>query len=80
MNNKKKYRIEVPIDWVSGYLRYGHFEGTVELTDEEIEKIKNNIIDREFICDNLELVIDDYEINDYGNLGKPVIEEIDNVY
>ena len=38
--NKKKYKIAIPVDYIEGHLRYGHFEGIVELADEEIKQIK----------------------------------------
>lgn len=37
-----KYRIEAPVDYISGHLRDGVFTGMIELTDEEAESIKNN--------------------------------------
>ena len=75
---KKKYKIDIPVGWVAGYLKYGHFEGTVELTDEELKEIKSGSItpkDVAYECD-LDLIIDEYEVNDYGGLEDPIIEEV----
>ena len=30
-----KIYINAPVDYIIGHLRYGHYEGEVELTDEE---------------------------------------------
>lgn len=56
-----KFKVNVPCNYVQGYLRYGHFEGIVEADSKEdaIEKIKD------YVTGYLELEIDDYEVNDY---------------
>ena len=33
-------KINIPLDYVSGYLRYGHLEGEVELDSEEEKEFK----------------------------------------
>ena len=66
-----KYFISVPVDYVIGHLRYGHFEGVVELKDDEInnkEKLKK------LIRENCELLIDDWEIDSYGSLDMNELE------
>ena len=66
-----KYFISVPVDYVIGHLRYGHFEGVVELKDDEInnkEKLKK------LIRENCELWIDDWEIDSYGPLDMNELE------
>ena len=65
----KKILIDAPLEYVAGYLRYGHLEGVIEVPDEEFEKFKENPID--FLYDNeyideLDLLIDDWEIDDRG--------------
>ena len=41
MQNKKiKVKFNVPLDYVFGYLRYGHKEGILELTKEEFQRLK----------------------------------------
>ena len=67
----KKVYIYAPLDYVAGHLRYGHREGTVNLTDEEFEQFKTN--PKNFIYDNdveLDLVIDDWEIDDYSEIDR----------
>ena len=68
----KKFKVSVPYNYVSGYLRYGHGEAVIEA--EDIEKAEE--LAYEF--DDYELVIDDYSIDDCGNLdfGSIEIEEI----
>ena len=58
----KKYKVFVPCDYIVGHLRYGHFEGEVEVNS--IEEVKD-ILTKESIWCNLDLVIDDYSLDDY---------------
>ena len=69
-NNKIKVKFDIPLDYIMGHLRHGHKEGVLELTKEEFEKLKKdpmNFIDEEDILSNLELIIDDYRIEDWGS-------------
>ncbi len=70
MQDKKiKVRFDIPLDYVFGHLRYGHKEGILELTEEEFKKLKEdplNFVEEEEILSDLELVVDDYEIEDWG--------------
>lgn len=65
----KKVFVDYPVNWIAGHLRYGHREGSIEMTDEEFEEFKQNpekwLSDREDI--DLELLVDDWEIDDYDN-------------
>lgn len=67
----KKILINAPLEYVAGHLRYGHLEGAIEVPDEEFEKFKENPIDflndNEYI-DELDLLIDDWEIDDCGKI------------
>lgn len=67
----KKILIDAPLEYVIGHLRYGHLEGVIEVPDEEFEKFKENPInflyDNEYI-DGLDLLIDDWEIDDRGKI------------
>lgn len=63
------HRIQVNAltDYVMGYLRYGHYEGLINLNDEEFEEFKKNPI--KFLDDNdidLDFIVDDYRIEDIG--------------
>lgn len=65
----KKILIDAPLEYVAGHLRYGHLEGVIEISDEEFEKFKKNPID--FLYDNeyideLDLLIDDWRVDDCG--------------
>lgn len=71
----KKVFVDYPVNWIAGHLRYGHREGSIEMTDEEFEEFKQNpekwLSDREDI--DLDLLVDDWEIDDYDS-------EIENVH
>ena len=79
-------KINIPIDWIMGHLRYGHLEGEVDMdpdAEKEFKKLLKKEIDdepmtkeeweklddyKEWIRDNCSIVIDDYEIDDYGDI------------
>lgn len=66
---KKKVKFNIPLDYIIGHLRYGHLEGTLDLTEEEFKKLEEDppkFIDDNDILDDLELIIDDYRIDDRG--------------
>ena len=77
----KKIAINADNEYVIGNLRYGHSEGVIELTDEEYELFKKdpeNFI-YEYIDENdvdLELIIDDYEVDDVGPIYEINYKEI----
>ena len=60
-----KYLVYAPVDYVTGYLRYGHFEAEIEIPDDKLD-------DEEWIAETVrrsgELLIDDYRIDDYGEI------------
>lgn len=63
-----KVVITAPVDYVIGHLRYGHLEGEVELTDEQLELFKQDPAKAIQELDlDLELVIDDWEVDGYGD-------------
>ena len=69
----KKFRVTQDLDYVMGHLRYGHKEGIFEA--ESLEKIKEMFADG--CTDELELVIDDYAVDDYDDGGNEIeFEEI----
>lgn len=74
INKKKKYLLTGEVDYVQGYLRYGHYELETELTNEEAN-------DKEFIAQLLkdygELLIDDYRIEDVGDICSIGLENVD---
>ena len=65
----KRVHITAPLEYVSGYLKAGLLNGTIELDEEEFEEFKKNPID--FLYDNdyideLDLLIDDWRVEDRG--------------
>lgn len=60
----KKFYVTIPVDYVDGYLRYGHLEGIIEAENEVKAKEKaEKMADSGDLC----LVIDDYEIQNYDS-------------
>lgn len=77
----KKVKFDIPLEYVIGHLRYGHKEGILELTAEEFERLQKNpkkFIYEEEILDVLDLIIDDYSIEDYGGIDNIKYEVIDD--
>jgi hypothetical protein len=60
-----KFRVRQDADYVMGHLRYGHREGVIEAesVEDALDKLKNHNY-----TDYLNLVVDDYEVEDidYG--------------
>lgn len=75
-----KIYINAPVEYVIGHLRYGHYEGEVELTNEEFEKFKENP-DKAFydldLTDFLDLLIDDFSIDDIGSIDEVNWKEVE---
>lgn len=69
-----KYFVYAPVDYVMGYLRYGHFEGEIEIPDDKIN-------DEEYIIsairDEGELIVDDWRVEDYGDIEISEVRKID---
>ena len=64
-----RVQINALTDYVMGYLRYGHYEGLINLNDEEFKEFEKNPIN--FLSKNnfnLNFVIDDYRIEDIGEI------------
>lgn len=61
-----KFRVSQEADYITGHLRYGHREGIIEADSKEdaLSKLRN-----EGYTDYLDLVVDDYEVEDvdYGD-------------
>lgn len=74
-NNKIKLKITQDLDYVEGHLRYGHMK--LEIDKEEWDKM-TKVEQEEYFEDNAEVIIDDYEIDDYDKgQNKLNIEEIE---
>ena len=71
--------IRADIDWVAGYLRYGHRQGDLFIPDEEWDKFKANptkYLEETGVDGDLELIIDDYRVEDMGPIGDVYYKEI----
>lgn len=65
----KKVKFNIPLDYIAGHLRYGHLEGTLDLTEEEFKELEEDpleFIDNNDILDDLDLIIDDYRVENWG--------------
>lgn len=72
----KKYRITADLDYVQGHLRYGHLEGQVELTDEELAQLKK---DPQFAKElGLSTKVDSVSIDDVGEVNSITVLELDD--
>jgi hypothetical protein len=67
-----KININADTDYAMGFLRFGHYEGNVEIPDEDIEIFKADPIS--YIINNdltteLDFLVDDYRIEDIGEIN-----------
>ena len=70
-----KFRVTQDLDYVNGFLRYGHKEGIVEVESED--KLKE-MIESGKIFNYMDVEIDDYSIEDYDDGGNKIEwEQID---
>lgn len=67
--------IHAQVYYVSGHLRYGHYE--LELDGKELEDFKSYSLEEQKECIKEEghFVLDDYRINDMGDLSDIEIHE-----
>lgn len=64
-----RVQIKALTDYVMGHLRYGHYEGLINLNDEEFKEFEKNPI--KFLSKDdfdLNFVVDDYCIEDIGEI------------
>lgn len=80
MENLYKVKIMATPEFIMGHLRYGHYEGTIVLTETEYNALKENpegaFCDFD-LMDNLDFKLDDYSIDDMGPIWKVEYKEID---
>lgn len=69
-----KVRITKDCDFVVGHLRYGHFETEVEVNS--LEEAKEMFPDDRQSCYNMNLIVDDYEVDDYEISSRPMEFEV----
>lgn len=62
--------ITLSMNYVAGHLRYGHFE--LDLDDEQLEEFNKASKEEklEWITEEGEMIIDDYEVDDWGHSGE----------
>ncbi len=75
-----KVKTRVDYEWIVGHVRYGHREGVLELSDEDYEEFKENpgLFLKETGAEyDLDLIIDDFSIDDYGDFEVNYEEVID---
>ena len=66
-----KVTVSANLDYISGYLRYGHLEGDLNIPDKDLELFKKDPV--QYILDNdlqydLQTVVDDYSIDEKGDI------------
>lgn len=74
-----KYRVIGNVEYVIGHLRYGHYKGTLDLTEEEVRKLQENpnlLVDEDYI-DDLDFEVDDYEIEGQGPIYEVFLDPIE---
>ena len=69
-----KYLVTAPVDFVAGYLRYGHFEAEIEIPD---DKLNDNDWIIEAVRQQGDLIIDDWRVEDYGDIEIEEMRKID---
>lgn len=63
----KKFLVTADLDYIIGHLRYGHLEGIVEA---ESEKALREMMTKKDFRTYLDLLVDDYRVEDYGCIDK----------
>ena len=70
-----KYLVYAPVDYVIGHLRYGHFEAEIEIPD---DKLNDEGWILEAVRNTGELIIDDFEVDGYGDIELGEVRKIDD--
>ena len=70
-----KYLVYAPVDYVIGHLRYGHFEAEIEIPD---DKLNDEEWILEAVRDAGELIIDDFEVDGYGDIELGEVRKLDD--
>lgn len=70
-----KYLVYAPVDYVIGHLRYGHFEAEIEIPD---DKLNDEEWILEMVREEGELIIDDFEVDGYGDIELEEVKKIDD--
>ena len=68
-----KIFINAGLEYIQGYLRYGHMEGTVSIPDEDYELFQSDpstYIKEHDLQDYLDLIVDDWRVESCGNIDE----------
>lgn len=74
----KKFKIDAPVDYVMGHLKYGHYEGEIEIPEEDEEKFKQSPLDylnNNDLIESLDFKVD-VEIEDCGDIYEVNYKEV----
>ena len=76
-----KVFIHADLDYLRGYMRYGHKEGTITIPDEKLESFKTDpagyLINDFYTDDNLKIFVDDFRIEECGDITDVQFKIID---
>ena len=75
----KKFKIDAPVDYVMGHLKYGHYEGEVEIPEEDEEDFLKSPLDylnNNDLVNLLDLKVDEFEIEGCGDIYEINYEEV----
>ena len=64
-------KIDAPVDYCAGHLRYGSYIGTVNLSEEKYQRFIKDPIGTLYALDliqDLSFEVEDYEIDDIGEI------------
>ena len=74
-----KIFIDAGLEYIKGYLRYGHMEGIVNIPDEDYEQFQSDpvvYIKEHDLQDYLDLIVDDWSVEDCGNIDEINYREV----
>lgn len=75
----RKVKLCLNLDYIMGYLKYGHYEGELSIPDEDFDSFTTDpqkYIKEKDLEDSLKLVVDGYSVENVGDIYKASWEEI----
>ena len=77
-----KINVTVEVEYVIGHLRNGHYDGNLELSDEEYKKFRKApevfLLTHPNLWEDWPLTVDSYEVDDVGDIDKIYFTEQTN--
>lgn len=64
-------KIDAPVEYCTGHLRYGSYTGTINLSEEEYKRFVEDSIKTLYVLDflqDLSFKVKDYEVDDIGEI------------